>query len=150
MLMDSDPAPAEKKRGRPATYESEEERQQARRDQTRERVRKFRVTQNYLQLPHISGYTTDNADLNPAIILDRTNAMAKQDLDLLAEAAPEYAGTAGFARSDWRDERDATGELGEAKFLTTDQFKEWLLECQTWRYAKKRSVPLFSPKSLLS
>ena len=158
MLMDHDPAPVEKKRGRPSAYATEEDRRNARRDQTRDRVRRFRVTQNNLNrqisgyTEHVTqnnlnrqnpGYTDDSSD--PAILVHRANAMAKQDLDQFADAAPEYAGAAGFARSDWRHKRDATGELGDAKFLTTDQFKEWLLKCQTQRYGEKKDVPLFSP-----
>jgi hypothetical protein len=46
------------------------------------------------------GYTDDSPD--PAISVHRANAMAKQDLDQFADAAPEFSGMAGFARSDWR------------------------------------------------
>ena len=81
---------------RPTKYETEEERKQARREQTRERVKRYRdnVTQNNIESKCVTHNVTQNSVSNNSVAVDRNYKvpyeMCKLEKAELKETAESY------------------------------------------------------------
>ena len=131
--------------GRPSTYATDEARDEARRQQARDRKRlqRFRFKMSRKNTNSISDPRDMESD-DISSLLDRLHIWARDDLDGIATIRPETNGIGGFALSNWQHRGDKDG-IGCDPFITTDLFATRLRHWQGWEYTTKHKVPMFSP-----